>query len=340
MYLTTLEYRSTRSEQHWLGHLLSLAFLTTLLVIFYWLPILAAVNVWWVSPTYSHCFLIIPTVAYLIWAKRKQLREQIPRPFPKALLLALPVLVVWIAGTAAAVNEAQQIAIIGLFQILLLVSLGPEIYRIILFPSLFLFALVPTGEYLVGPLQTFTTKFISVGLDMLGILHYTEGNIIQLANGAFQVAEACAGLRFLIATVVLSTLYAHLVFRRWSKIIVFVLASFIVPVIANGFRALGIVLLAHYTDNKLAVGADHIVYGWGFSVAILMLLFFIGARFRDSDDERPPRSRASKKMVSFSPMSDVISTEATSRASDESRSASVTLMNIFSPTWSCEISLS
>jgi EpsI family protein len=216
------------------------------------------------------------------------LRRQTPRIFPRALLLAIPALILWSLGDIVSINEAQQIAIVGFFQILVLTILGPAVYRTILFPCLFLFFLVPTGEYLVGPLQTFTTKFISVGLDLLGILHYTEGTVIQLVNGAFEVEEACAGLRFLIATVVLSVLFAHLTYRKWNKIAIFLLASFIIPVIGNGLRALGIVLIAHFTDNRLAVGADHLVYGWGFSVAILLVLFWIGARFRDEGADAPP----------------------------------------------------
>src|SRR6185437_7819865 len=97
--------------------------------------------------------------------------------------------------------------------------------------------------------------------------------------------EACAGLRFLIATIALGTLYAHLTYRKWPKIILFMAACIVVPIIGNGFRALGIVLLAHYSDNRIAVGFDHLIYGWGFSVAIMLLLFFIGAWYRD---EFPP----------------------------------------------------
>ena len=62
-------------------------------------------------------------------------------------------------------------------------------------------------------------------------------------------------------------------------------ACIVVPIIANGFRALGIVLLAHFSDNRLAVGADHLVYGWGFSVVILTILMFVGSRFSDSDED-------------------------------------------------------
>jgi exosortase A len=269
----------------WTSHLAVLGGLLAVLIVLYWRPVEAALRVWWVSPTFSHCYLIIPVSAYLIWQRRAVLARLTPVAFPRALILApFVVLGSWI-GTLMAINEIQQLALIAFVQIIALAVLGPQVYRKILFPSLYLFFLVPMGEYLIGPLQRFTTHFISVGLDLMGILHYTEGNTIELANGRYEVAEACAGLRFLIATIAVGVLFAHFMYRKWPKIALFLAACIVVPIIGNGFRALGIVLLAHYSNNQIAVGTDHLVYGWGFSVAILAVLMFIGARFSDPVDD-------------------------------------------------------
>ncbi|MDE2181813.1 MAG: EpsI family protein [Alphaproteobacteria bacterium] len=288
----------------WSVHLAVLGALVAMLGAVFWRSITAAVQVWWVSPTFSHCFLIIPVSAYIVWTRREVLARQTPSAYPRALWLTVPVIAAALVGMLTAVNEIKQLAFMALVQIMILSLLGPRVYRTILFPSLFLFFLVPMGEYLIGPLQRFTTWFISAGLDALGILHYTEGNTIQLANGVYEVAEACAGLRFLIATIAVGAVFSYFTYRKWHKIALFILACMIVPVIANGFRALGIVLLAHYSDNKIATGTDHLVYGWGFSVAILALLMFIGMRFADPEAgeqaaETPapqPRSLASTAM--------------------------------------------
>jgi EpsI family protein len=60
--------------------------------------------------------------------------------------------------------------------------------------------------------------------------------------------------------------------------------SIVVPIIANGLRAFGIIMLAHLTDNRLAAGADHIVYGWGFFVAVTLFLIWVGLKFRDKPE--------------------------------------------------------
>ena len=274
----------------WTLHLVALGALIVVLGALYARTIAAAVTVWWVSPTFSHCFLIIPVSAYLIWGRRQRLAQLVPTASPRALWLFVPVIAAAFVGALASINEIEQLALVAFVQVLTLSLLGPAVYREIAFPTLFLFFLVPMGEYLIGPLQHFTTWFIDHGLTLLGILHYTEGNLVELANGTFQVAEACAGLRFLIATIAVGALFAYLTYRRWSKIALFMLACVVVPIIGNGFRALGIVLLAHFSDNRIAVGADHLVYGWGFSVAILAALMYVGAKFADPEvkaDSRP-----------------------------------------------------
>ena len=70
---------------------------------------------------------------------------------------------------------------------------------------------------------------------------YIDGYIIEIPQGTFFVAEACAGLRFLIASIAFGCLYALLMYRSPVRRGVFILVSIIVPIIANGFRGLGIV---------------------------------------------------------------------------------------------------
>ena len=63
----------------------------------------------------------------------------------------------------------------------------------------FLVFLVPFGAFLTGPLQHFTAQFIEVGLNLLGIPNFVTDLTIEIPTGTCHGAEACAGLRFLIA---------------------------------------------------------------------------------------------------------------------------------------------
>jgi exosortase A len=245
--------------------------------------------------------MIIPMVGWLVWEKKDALKKTRPAVEARILLLILPLLALWWLGELAAVNEVRQYAVIGLIQAVIVALLGLRVARQIWFPVLFLLFLVPTGEYLIGPMQHFATRFVDASLNLLGVPHYTEGTVIELTNGRFEIAEACAGLRFLIATVTLGVLFAYLMYQHIAKVVLFLLASVIIPLIGNGLRCLGIILLAHYTNNEYGAGADHIVYGWGFNVAILLVLIFVGSLFRDEPKNAlpaaaPPTSRRDSVM--------------------------------------------
>ena len=269
------------TSRAWRNHVSALGAIIVLILVEFHHAVSAALRVWVVSPTYSHCFLILPIVGWLIWEKKEVLKGTRPTIEPRALLLIVPLLAIWWFGQLLAVNEIIQYAIIGLIQTAIFALLGPKVVRQLWFPLFFLLFLVPTGEYLIGPMQRFATQFVDVCLNIIGIPHYTEGTVIELTNGRFEIAEACAGLRFLIATVTLGVLFAYLMYQRIYKIFLFLFASVAIPLVGNGLRCLGIILLAHFTSNAYGVGADHIIYGWIFNVAILLAVIVVGSMFRD-----------------------------------------------------------
>ncbi len=245
----------------------------------------AAVRVWFASTAYNHCFLVIPIALYLAYDRRDRLRSVPLRPWPQAALLALPLAAAWLVAERVGVMEGRQLIAMGFVQALFLGVLGPRLYRVMAAPLLYLFFLVPFGGFLTPALQSFTAHFITRGLDLLGIINYSDGNIIEIPEGTFYVAQACAGLRFLIAAVAFGVLYALVIYRSPGRRITFVAVSLVVPVIANGLRALGIVVLGHYLGSARAAATDHILYGWLFFSIVLLLLILLGLPFRQ--DARP-----------------------------------------------------
>jgi len=268
-------------ETTWPIALAALALGTAALLALFWSDCRAAVQVWYSSRTFNHCFLIGPISLYLIWERRDWLRSIAP----VANFWALPLFplggLIWLIGNFANINEVQQLAVLSMFQALLLTILGARIYRGLLFPLLYLYFMVPTGVFLVPRLQDFTAAFIVHGLKVFGIPVLWDGVLITIPNGVFEVAEACAGLRFLIASIAFGFLFAFLMYYSRVRQLIFIVISIVIPIIANGFRAFGIVMLAHLTDNALAVGVDHLVYGWVFFSAITVLLIWVGSMFRD-----------------------------------------------------------
>ncbi len=224
---------------------------------------------------------MIPIVAYLIWDRRDTLGGIAARPLPWLTVLALPLAIAWFVAERIGFMEGRQLIAMTGVELLLLAVLGWRAYWMLCGPLLYLYFLVPFGDFLTPWLQDFTSFFVMHGLDWLGIVNYTDGYTIQIPEGTFYIAEACAGLRFLIASIAFGCLYALLIYRSPLRRLCFIVASLIVPIIANGFRALGIVVLGHMLGSAQAAETDHVLYGWIFFSIVILILIAIGLPFRE-----------------------------------------------------------
>jgi exosortase A len=258
------------------------------MVAIFWSECQAAVHVWTESTAYGHCFLVMPIVLYLLWDRRDRLRGLVPRPTLAFALLALPLPVVWLAAERLGIMEGRQLAAIALLQVFFLALFGWRMYRALSGPLLYLFFMVPFGLFLTPVLQNFTAWFIDVGLGLLAIPHFINDMTIEISAGTFYVAEACAGLRFLIASIAFGVFFALLNYNSTGRRVGFIVASTIVPIIANGFRALGIVVLGNILGSAQAAAADHLIYGWFFFSFVTLLLVLAGLPFREIPPQASP----------------------------------------------------
>ncbi|NPU94553.1 MAG: exosortase A [Gammaproteobacteria bacterium] len=251
--------------------------------------LLSAASVWLINDTFNHCFFVLPVVLYAIWQQRGAVQAQTPRYSALGGLLVLGALLTLALGQAAFIDVLQHLAVFGLLPAMVLFLLGWKVVRVIWFPLLFLLFSVPLGEELIPQFQQITADIAIALLHLIGVPVYRDGLYISVPNGHFVVAEACSGVRFFIACVVLGTAYAYLNFvSRW-RALAFALFSVVMPIIANGIRAFGIIYIGHATNMKHAAGADHLVYGWFFFAVVVVLLLVTGHFF--SDGHRPWQNR-------------------------------------------------
>jgi len=126
--------------------------------------------------------------------------------------------------------------------------LGWQMFAALTAPLLYLFFLVPFGAFLTPALQDFTAVFIDVGLKVLGIPHYSDAYIIEIPEGPLLRGRGLRGIALPDSPRSPSALlYACLMYRSLSRRLAFMAASIIIPIIANGIRALGIVVLAMFS---------------------------------------------------------------------------------------------
>lgn len=241
----------------------------------------AMVGLWRSSETYSHGFVVVPIALWLIWRRRAELTHLPVRPFWPALSLVAAAGFVWLLGRLADANVVQHFALVLMVVAAVPAVLGTKIARAMAFPLAFLLFAVPFGEAFVPRLIDWTADFTVAALKLTGVPVYREGNNFVIPTGQWSVVEACSGLRYLIASLMAGTLYAYVMYASAWRRAAFIAASLLVPLVANWLRAYLIVMLGHLSGNELAVGVDHLIYGWVFFGLVIALMFWVGTLFRD-----------------------------------------------------------
>lgn len=282
--------------QGWrLPALLTVAIVLSTLGLF-WQTAHSMVDIWWRSETFAHGFLIVPISLWLIWNKRKTLAALQPTPNPWGLLPLFGFSVLWLISNLVDILVIQQFSLVAILVVTIWTLLGNKVTGAIAFPLGFLFFAVPVGEALILPLMGFTADFTVMALQLTGIPVYREGMFFEIPSGHWSVVEGCSGLRYLIASITLGFLYAYLTYYTLWRRLLFIALAIAVPIIANGARAYMIVMIAHLSDMKLALGVDHYIYGWVFFGIVMLLLFWVGNFWREDKDQSvvsPPRISAS-----------------------------------------------
>ena len=300
-------------QRLWTVALVTLAIGATAFGLAFHVEVVRAVQVWDESTAYNHCYLILPISAYLIWERRKALAASLPEPDARLLAAMVPVGLIWLFAYRAQIMEGRQLAAMTLFQLFIMAVLGFRVWRVSAFAILYLYFLVPTGAFLTVPMQNFAAHFAVKGVELLGIPVYSNGLDIEVPGARFTVAEACAGLRFLIASIALGTLYGYTMYRSWKRRAAFIVVSMIVPVIANGLRVLGIVVLGYILSNAEAATADHLIYGWVFFSMVSIILILLGLPFRQDvpvfvipESEQSSRRGQQQRMLAVAGVSVVL----------------------------------
>lgn len=241
-------------------------------------PILYWMGVNWAEvEDYSHGFLIVPLAVYFAWERRRQLRRA---PIAGSwwglppLLFSVASLTVGRLGVEFMTMRVSFV--FGLIGLVLLL-LGRRVFEILAFPILFLFLMIPLPQSIVNvvafPLQLIAADAAVDGLYWIGIPALREGNIIHLANHTLFVAQACSGLRSLMALITLGVVFAYFFRRSWGERIVIVGSAIPIAILVNAFRVFLTGVLTAWLGPEAAGGWIHTTEGlFTFGIAFVLLL--------------------------------------------------------------------
>jgi exosortase A len=276
---------------HWRFVLATTGFAVAAVLAIYWSSVVATVNVWSNSDTYTFAFLVAPVSLYIIWDRRRQLAGYRVDPLRGGLLLLIPCGLLWLVSDAADVSVGRQLAVLGMLQGLLLSTLGWRIYKALLFPFLYLWLLVPAADVLLPSLQLFVTRATVAGLNLLGIPSTSDGILIVADGATYRIVEQCASLDFLLGSLAFSLVYANLLYCSFKRRAAFVGIALAAAVAANLFRTTSIIYLTDMSEGRIDLASDHQLYGWITFLVTVVILMLVGLRFREDVSTTPHEAR-------------------------------------------------
>ena len=248
-----------------------------------WPTTRSMVETWQQSSAYGHCYLVIPVAIWMAWHECAASSSLPMKPFWPGFVVIATAGFVWLLGELASATVVTQFAAVGMIAATVLTVMGRTWARQLAFPLGFLFFAVPFGEGLLPVLMEWTADVTVGALRVTGIPVYREGNYFVLPSGSWSVVEACSGVRYLIAAFMVGCLFAWLHYRKSMKRVVFVCLALAVALVSNWLRAYTIVLLGHFSNNRLGTGVDHNLLGWVIFGAAMFGMFVIGMRWSDKE---------------------------------------------------------
>lgn len=224
---------------------------------------------------WGHAFIIPLISGFMVWRQRHRLAAATARAYWPGLALVPLGIACYVFFMLAVPNHMLQGAamICTLFGVVL-TAFGPSVLRITALPILFLAFGVTISERimieLTFPLQLLASKGAWIMLSVIGqVLGYTvdlDGNTLTMitADGRelppLNVAEACSGMRMLVAFFALAAAVAVLGCRQWWQRVAVLLLAAPVSLLMNVVRVAVLGLLS-LIDPDLAHGDAHMLIG-------------------------------------------------------------------------------
>lgn len=232
---------------------------------------------WSVKDTYySHGFLVPLISAFLIWQKKETLAKLSFKPSNIGWLFLAPSITVYLVSALLRINFSAAFTIIPTTIGLVLLFMGKNYLKQLLFPILFIIFMIPLPAAAIVnisfQLKIFAAKLSTLIVNQIGIPAIREGSVIKTAHAYLMVEDPCSGIRSLIALIALGTLMAYLSHTTRIKKVVMFLSAIPIAVGANIVRIIALTLASEIYGSKFAMGWFHDTMGFAvFIIAFLAL---------------------------------------------------------------------
>ena len=234
---------------------------------------------WAESEEYSHAFLTLPIILYMVYQNRHRVLETPATFTPLGLVTLLLASALYYFSLLTEVHTvialAMYLTVLGTVVFLF----GIRSVWVLFTPLLLLLMLIPFPDQLyiqlTFPLQLKVSQMSEAIIGLFGIPVHRAGNVLTIPQKSFEVVEACSGLRSVITLLTLSVVMGYFLLVRTTSKLLLVAASIPVAIFVNLIRVVTIVLLFHSFGLDLYEGTLHTVTGLLIFLIALATLFLL-----------------------------------------------------------------
>ncbi|MHC4728484.1 MAG: exosortase/archaeosortase family protein [Planctomycetota bacterium] len=269
---------SNQKQDHTLRLVLTTLALLAVTLLSYWPTIVDLFKEWQRNDDYSAGQLVPLIALFLVWRERKTLTRCLLKPCWPAIALLILAQTARIFGLLFMYESAERYSLILTITGTVLMVAGWQMFRSVSWILLFLFLMVPfpgrIHNLISAPLQRMSTTGSVFLLEAFGARVSQQGNVVTLnENIPMAVAEACSGLRMLIAFIIVTAFIAYMVNRSRRQKAVLLLSSIPVAVMCNILRICVTAVLFLLVSTEVAEKFFHDFAGLAMMPAAVLLIF-------------------------------------------------------------------
>lgn len=254
----------------------------------YWDFFAYLVDQWGVKQSYYSHGPLVPAIAlFMIWSNRKRMATIKVEASWLGLLLILPCVPIFMFGRWTGSSALVSFTFLPVMVGAMLMLTGPRMTRLLLFPILFLFFMIPLPSTLLDS-ATFKVQMQSTTLaaKILGLTYDVtqHGAIIESGDlpEPLVVGTPCSGFRLLISLLTFTAFFVYMVqTTAWKKALM-VLLAFPLSLFINSLRITMIGYAGIWTGSADAMHKFHDWSGY-LNLVICFAILFGFARILKAD---------------------------------------------------------
>lgn len=233
----------------------------------------------WHAVDYTHAYFILPVSLWLIFRKRKVLKELLKTPDAQRTILYCALFLfgtfLFIFGWRWDYLIISTLSLVFVLYGLIGFLYGKKVLGTITFPLLYLLMLVPPPLGIVDNLTLPMRHLISNATEViLKFFHYPvsrEGLLLTIGTHEVFMGQPCSGFRSLVTMCALALVYVYLLKGNLPKKLILLLSVVPLALLGNLIRIIILCLITYYLGEEAAQGFFH-----NFSGLVIFVIMITG----------------------------------------------------------------